>query len=188
MPRPYHISRRAFRSPETEIASASASASGSGCRRGPRACACPTDVASARRTGHAHALTGLEPAGLDHSCARRLRGRFKAPRYGSSRHMSLAGREGVVIVHRHRYYAWLAFSFARGRFIAERHEERIGAGRDELRQQPRRRETTGHGYLSLTLLITNDRRRPAARRSCLARRCAHALLVCLRTTGCLFDV
>lgn len=93
------------------------------------------------------------------------------------------GRGVVVLVHRHRYYAWLAFPLARGRFIAERHEERIGAGRDELRQQPRRRETTGHGYLSLTLLITHDRRR-----SCLARRCAHALLVCLRTTGCLFDV
>jgi hypothetical protein len=87
--------------------------------------------------------------------------------------MSLAGREGVVIVHRHRYYAWLAFSFARGRFIAERHEERIGAGRDELRQQPRRRD---HGpWLSIVNPAYHARSPQAGRAQILPR--AHALLV-----------
>lgn len=86
--------------------------------------------------------------------------------------MSLAGREGVVIVHRHRY-AWLAFSFARGRFIAERHEERIGAGRDELRQQPRRRD---HGpWLSIVNPAYHARSPQAGRAQILPR--AHALLV-----------
>jgi hypothetical protein len=169
LPRPYHISRRAFRSPETEIASlalALAVAVAAAAAARVRVHARQTLQALGEQATHTRSLDWTTPARVVYVddlkrlvTAHHVTCRWLGER-GSSSSIGIATLGSLFL-------SLVAALSPKG---TRRGSEQGGTSCGSSQGG----ETTGHGYLSLTLLITHDRRR-----SCLARRCAHALLVCL---------